>query len=295
MLEDSGAALLLTDEVDKILPGWQARTLGLAEALAAPPTSRLPEPGARDAAYVIYTSGSTGKPKGVVVEHRGAVNLACAHHRLFDINPGDRGLLFSSFAFDAAVSDSFSVLAAGGTLVIADEGQRRDPAALIDLIERERVTVATLPPSLLPHLPYRALPDLRTLVLAGEVCPEREMARWSKGRRLVNAYGPTEASVCAAASLYRPGDPPTRIGGALPGVTLHVLSETGEPAPIGIDGEPHIGGVGVARGYLNRPELTRERFVEGDRFGGGRVFRTGDRGRWIEPTCSSSAAGWTSR
>ena len=280
MLEDSGAALVLGSGAD--VAGLTV--LDLDEAMTdASAAEILPEPAASAAAYVIYTSGSTGQPKGTVIEHRGAVNLALRHRELFDLRPGAVGLQFASLGFDASVSEICSAFAAGATLVVAEDHERRDPGALLDLIERQRVNVATLPPSLLPHLPQRVLPDLRTLVVAGEVCAEREMRRWAEGRRLINAYGPTEATVCAAVASYRPGDPPARIGRALRGVTLHVLDEAGAPVPMGVEGELFIGGVGVARGYLNRPELTAERFVAGGRFGGGRAFRTGDRVRWLEP------------
>ncbi|MFO1072255.1 MAG: AMP-binding protein [Geminicoccaceae bacterium] len=122
------------------------------------------------------------------------------------------------------------------------------------------MAVATLPPSLLPHSsPQRELPELRTLVVAGEVCAEGEMLmrRWAEGRLVINAYGPTEATVCATAACYRPGDPPARIGRALRGVTLHVLDADGAPVPVGVEGELLIGGIGVARGYLNRPCSSR--------------------------------------
>lgn len=282
MLEDAGASLLIDGGTGLAISAPGTRRLDLDEALKHRRAERLPEAGPGDAAYVIYTSGSTGRPKGVVIEHRGAVNLGCAYRDLFGLRPGDRGLLFASLTFDASVADIFSVMASGATLVIAGDAERRDPHALVALLARERVNVATLPPSLLPRMPMADLPDLRLLVVAGETCAAREMARWAAGRKLINAYGPTEASVAAATWLYEPGGTPTCIGGALPGVNHYVLDETGMPVPVGGIGELYIGGIGVARGYLRRPELTRERFLDDDRFGGDRVFRTGDLVRRVD-------------
>jgi amino acid adenylation domain-containing protein len=147
-------------------------------------------------AYVIYTSGSTGRPKGVMIEHRGAVNLAGAQAELFNVSVGTRMLQFAAPTFDAAVSEIVVTLLNGGTLVLAQRLQLMGPELAALLAEAE-VNVVTLPPSVLATMPEAELPELRTLVVAGEACPADLARRWSRGRRIINAYGPTEATVCA--------------------------------------------------------------------------------------------------
>jgi len=286
MLDDCGAGTVVSDD-----PARTARDLGIAPERivdigrpAADPTATLPMApvGPEDAAYLIYTSGSTGRPKGALLPHAGACNMALAARDLLEIGPDSRVLHFASISFDASVWEIFQAFAAGAALHIASDAERRSGEALLHLLRRERITTATLMPSVLDQVPKEELPALRTLVVAGETCSIENARFWSQARRLINAYGPTEASVCAAAWVYRPGDTPTRIGRALPNVRLYVLDAAGEPVPMGVPGELHIGGIGVARGYVGNPELTAERFVANP-FGDGRLYRSGDLVRWAEP------------
>ncbi len=147
--------------------------------------------------YVIYTSGSTGAPKGVTVTHAGIAALAWSHADRLGIGADSRVLQYASFSFDTSVVDLVMGLAAGAALVMADEEQRLSAAALARLLADGQVTHATLPPGLLAALPDGCLPDGMTVVAAGEACPAEVVGRWSPGRRLFNAYGPTEATVCA--------------------------------------------------------------------------------------------------
>ena len=156
---------------------------------------------------------------------------------------------------------------------------------LLRLLQQQRVSVVTLPPSLLAAMPEGAdLPDLRTLTVGGEACPPELAARWSKeGRKLINGYGPTEATVGATLAVnWDPGRKPP-LGRPLANVRTYVLDRMLQPMPVGIPGELYIGGVGVARGYLNNPGLTAERFIP-DPFSAkpaARMYRTGDRVRWL--------------
>ena len=229
-------------------------------------------------AYVIYTSGSTGRPKGVVVEHRGLGNLAIAQGAAFGVTQGSRVLQFASSNFDASVSEILVTLISGATLVLApQEGLLPGPDLLRTLTEHA-VTVVTLPPSALAVLPHDALPMLRTVVVAGEACSEELVARWAPGRTFINAYGPTEASVCATMGECLPFAGRPSIGRPMANVRVYLLDARQNPVPIGVKGELYIGGVGLARGYLNRPELTAERFVAGaiEEERGARLYRTGD-------------------
>ncbi|HKV13283.1 MAG TPA: amino acid adenylation domain-containing protein, partial [Thermoanaerobaculia bacterium] len=231
-------------------------------------------------AYVIYTSGSTGRPKGVAVTHRGLANLAASQRVLFEVGPGSKVLQFSSISFDASVSEIFVTLAAGACLCLADRQAMMPGPDLAGLLRDEEITVVTLPPSALALLPEEEYPALRTLVVAGEACPAELARRWARGRRMINAYGPTEATVCASAETVREGEP-LSIGRAIDDTRLHVLDLRMAPVPIGVAGELYLSGPGLARGYPGRQELTAEAFVP-DPFStkaGGRLYRTGDRAR----------------
>ncbi|MBO1334088.1 non-ribosomal peptide synthetase [Streptomyces sp. VRA16 Mangrove soil] len=234
------------------------------------------------AAYVIYTSGSTGLPKGVVIAHGGLTNLALDHAERFGLGPGSRVLQYLSTGFDAAVADIWPALVSGATLVLAPDTSALAPDDLAVLLRDARITHLALPPAVLSGLPPLELPDLHVLIVGGEAVDEALVAHWSRGRRMFNMYGPTEATVAATGS-----DPLTGTGGRPPigrpiaGARVYVLDERLEPVPTGCPGELYLAGAGVARGYHNRPELTAERFLpcpfgpEGDR-----MYRTGDRARW---------------
>ncbi len=238
-----------------------------------------------NAAYVIYTSGSTGRPKGVVVSHRSLVNLAEAQVRLFELGPGSRQLQFASFSFDASVSEIFTALLSGAELHLASRDELLPGPALARTVRERGITVLTLAPSALAALEAAdggRLPSVRTLVVAGEACPAGLAARWSRGRRFLDAYGPTEATVCATAAVLGDGET-LSIGRPIGNARIAVLGPGGTPAPIGVVGEIGIGGTGVARGYLGRPELTAERFVPDPVTGepGARMYRSGDLGRLL--------------
>jgi non-ribosomal peptide synthetase component F/SAM-dependent methyltransferase len=237
-----------------------------------PPGESADSPGCRgDLAYVIYTSGSTGTPKGVMVEHRGLANVAAEQARWFGAGSGSRVLQFSSLSFDASIFEITMALSTGATLVIAPR------TALMQTLREQRVTIATLPPSVLAAMPVEPLPDLQVLNFAGEPLAPQLAVRWSaEGRRVFNLYGPTECTIWATGAQIT-GTP--SIGKPIANVRVYLLDPHMEPVPPGIPGELCIGGIGVARGYLNRPQLTAERFVP-DPFGDGRLYRTGDLARY---------------
>ncbi len=231
-----------------------------------------------DLAYVIYTSGSSGEPKGVMVPHRGIVGLLRAQVSAFGLGPDSRSLFVLSPAFDASISDIGTALFAGAALVIAERDAIREPASLLAALERESITSIDLPPALLPHLDPQALPrSLETMIIGGEPCDPALVRSFAEVVRVVNVYGPTEATVCS--SLVR-CDPLTwrrpLLGEPLPGVVYRVLDEEGRDVLSGGAGELLIGGEGLALGYLGRPALTAERFIV---HRGERLYRSGDRVR----------------
>ena len=270
MIVDSGTRLILTQ-------GKYQSLLGSSDGLAVieiektdPPWSTAPEQNldsvaaqlsSEHLAYVIYTSGSTGKPKGALLSHRGVVNLAQMHADTLKVMPGSRVLQLATFSFDAATWDWVMALTQGGTLHLISSEVANSPDQLTQVINQQKITHALIPPALLPYLMPDELPTLRTLLIGGDKCSEEEAQRWVKGRRVFNAYGPTEASVCVSLYPYHDYQDGWLLGRPGQNVSHFVLDPYGQPVPIGVIGELHIGGVGLARGYLHRPQLTAEKFV----------------------------------
>jgi amino acid adenylation domain-containing protein len=296
MMEDAAIPILLTQAhlVDRLGvedDGHDARPTVICldtdwSGVAREPDSR-PESGVTPAnlAYVIYTSGSTGRPKGTMLRHRGLSNLTDAQRRAFGIREGSRVLQFSPFSFDASVWETFMALANGGALCLGRQETLASGPDLLQLMRERGVTNVTLPPSVLSVLEPKDLPELETVVSAGEACTAELVAEWAPGRDFFNAYGPTETTVCASMYLCdedEPGSP--SIGRPISNTKLYVLDDNMQPLPIGVPGELHVGGVSLAEGYLNRPELTAERFVR-DPFSDdpeARLYKTGDLVRYRE-------------
>lgn len=238
---------------------------------------------ASDVCYVIYTSGTTGRPKGVQVEHRNASHLVRAEGEIFRVVPDDRVYQGFSVAFDASVEEIWLAFFVGATLVVATKEMVQSGPALSRRLTEAGVTVFSTVPTLLA-LMESGLPTVRLLILGGEPCPQDLVTRWRRpGRRVVNTYGPTEATVIATFADCEPGRPVT-IGRPVPGYTIALLDERLRPVPTGEAGEITIGGPGVARGYLGQPDLTRAKFVESPFAGPDdpttRLYRSGDLGRY---------------
>ncbi|MEU7260450.1 non-ribosomal peptide synthase/polyketide synthase [Streptomyces rimosus] len=233
-------------------------------------------------AYVIYTSGSTGRPKGVLVTHSGVPSLAHAQGRPLGVGPGSRVLQFASPSFDAAWAELVMTFSSGAALVVPESG-RLVGEALASVLTEHGVTHVTLPPSVLGALPpgtEARLPALRTVLVAGETVPPELIARWTvDGREVVNAYGPTESTVCVSMSGTADGHV-APIGRPVPNTKVYVLDAGLRPVPVGVTGELYVSGAGLARGYAGRAGLTAERFVASPFEPGVRMYRTGDLARW---------------
>ncbi|MFJ9381828.1 amino acid adenylation domain-containing protein, partial [Streptomyces sp. NPDC101455] len=296
MLADSGATVLVghrstaADLVAHTAPEavlWlddPATWTDLAALPDVPPQGRvLPD----QLAYVIYTSGSTGRPKGVHLTHRGLVSLSTVQRTALGTGRDDVVLGFAPFSFDASVWELVMALAVGATLVVAEASERSDAERLASLVVRAGVSVATVPPSLLDVLRPGDLDGMTTLVTAGERLDATLAAAWNEHHRLLNAYGPTESTVCASIASIGvtqphdvPGVPP--IGAPVAGTRVFVLDAFMKPVPVGVSGELFIGGPQLARGYGGRAALSAERFVADPFTGdGSRLYRTGDRVRWL--------------
>jgi amino acid adenylation domain-containing protein len=288
MLCDSQVSLLLTQQrlLEK-LPQSPAQLVLLDEVWSeiAQYSQDNPTIGVRAShlANVIYTSGSTGKPKGVMVEHQGLCNLAIAQIQTFGLDRDSRVLQFASFSFDASISEMLMAFGSGATLYLGSKEALMPGEALMERLRDDEITHITLPPSALGVLPADELPALSTIIVAGEACPIELMQQWSVGRNFYNAYGPTEASVCATIAQCADNDAKISIGRPITNTQVYILDQYLQPVPIGVPGELHIGGAGLARGYLNRPELTTEKFIAhpfSDQ-PNARLYKTGDKARYL--------------
>jgi len=276
--EDSEVKLLIGER--RVDAGCSELTLsadraGWPEATFTPP---LMAAGGDDLAYIIYTSGTTGRPKGVGVTHANIVNFLNVVPALYGVGSNDRVYQGMTPSFDFSLEEVWPTWVAGAALVPPPGDLRLVGDELHAFLKQQRVTVMYAVPTLLATIRDDLL-DLHTINVGGEACPHELMVRWSRvGRRILNTYGPTEATITASMAVLAPERPVT-IGKALPTYRIHVLDESLKPVPPGTSGEICIGGPGVAWGYVNRPELTAEKFVADPFSLGGRLYRTGDLGR----------------
>ena len=314
MMADAGVPVLLTHgleagdlagegtEVIALDRNWEeiAREDGAPLDGGGVPDSCSPD----NLAYIIYTSGSTGRPKGVACTHRGVINFMADLDRRRPLRPGEACGLWTSLSFDVAVCEIFTALCFGGSLHIPAEEERTSAETLFPWMARHRICGFHLPPFMLPD--YEAWvrqggEERRTLgrLLVGvEPIPERLLASLQAavpGLRVINGYGPTEATICA--TFYDVPDSLTAerrtpLGLALANCRVYLLDDHLQEVPVGVPGEVWIGGVGLARGYFGRPDLTAERFMPDPVGGpgaepGARCYRTGDLARrlpegWVE-------------
>jgi len=271
--EDRVARVLYLDEPDS----WPAGAPG--EAATAP----------EDPAYVIYTSGTTGKPKGVVVHHAALAAFASGAFAAYGMRADDRMLQFSSLSFDAAVEEIFLSLCHGLTLVLRTDAMLASPPVFYEACEAAGVTMLDMPTAfwnILAGEMARSKPPacVRGALIGGEAVRPDALAQWRagvpEGVTLINTYGPTEATVVAAAAVLDHEDAAeVPIGRPLPGATTYVLDARLRLVPDGLPGELYIGGPQVALGYHGRPDLTAERFLPNP-FGEGRLYKSGDRVRY---------------
>ena len=299
MMEDAESPVILTrSSLKKMLPDTRARVICLdtdwkeisKEKKENPESAATPD----SLAYVIFTSGSTGRPKGVCCHHKGVVNLLTDFRNRVPLMEGDICSWWTSLNFDVSVYEIFSPLMEGATLIIVPESIRPDAPALMEWLHKERVTSAYLPPFMVADLnvwieEHPEKSALRRLLVGVEAIPENLLNAIHSavpGLHIINGYGPTEATVCAALYSIGPENDlheATPIGKPVRNMHLYLLDEAGKQVPAGEPGEICIGGAGVAEGYLNRPDLTAERFIQ-DPFSnksGARLYKTGDSARLL--------------
>lgn len=296
LMQDSSTGLVVSDEgLAGSLPlpaGARCCRVDAPELAAEPDDDPVSGAEPTHLAYVIYTSGSTGQPKGVLIEHRSLLNyLTWINEGLWDGRPLTMPVV-SRFSFDACLKQLLAPLVRGGEVWLLEPSVLASPQRLWDEISSRDAVALNCVPTL-----WRAMLDvlesggtarppkaLRALLLSGDrvsdALVERTFRRFPD-LECWNIYGPTEVTANATAGRLIPGEPVT-IGRPIANTHAYVLDRHGEPVPIGVAGELHIGGAGVARGYLNRPGLSEAKFIAdlcgpGPR---GRMFRTGDLVRW---------------
>ena len=287
MLEDAAPiAAITTAGLRPRLDGCDLLVIDVEDpGIDSYPCTALPAPAADVIAYIIYTSGSTGVPKGVGITHHNVTQLLAS----LDAGLPRAGVWTQchSYAFDVSVWEIFGALLGGGRLVVVPEVVAGSPADLHAVLVAEQVSVLTQTPSAVGVLSAEGLGSV-ALVMAGEACPAEVVERWAPGRVMVNAYGPTETTMCVAVSApltagsAGSGVPP--IGSPVSGAALFVLDGWLRAVPVGVVGELYVAGAGVGCGYVGRAGLTGSRFVACPFGGAGapgrRMYRTGDLVWW---------------
>ncbi len=284
ILKDAHAGLILTES--RWMPRLKDRddereviNLETPDIYTGGPPPRKPSATAADPAYIIYTSGSTGRPKGVVVPHTAFVNRLYYLKEQYGLAPGDVQLQKTTFTFDVSVCEMLRCPIWGGTTAIAHEGLEKDMPKLVEAIETHGITVIDFVPAMLSvFLDHVSAPEqapraagLRLVLIGVEAVDTavvkkfRDVLHRPFGTQLLNAYGPTEATVDATWYRCTGGEPPETIpiGTPIANTRVYVMDRHLRLQPPGVPGELYIAGRCLAHGYLNRPELTMERFPRG--------------------------------
>ncbi len=305
MLTDSGCNQLISHRhlLDKFEVPEGCRLLAVDEPAIYPEEasgkenlSYVNQPS--DVVYTIYTSGTTGKPKGVLLEHRNLVNYVDWFSTACGLTEEDKSILTSSFAFDLGYTSLYTSILNGGELHILSREHYLTADRLVDYIRREKITYLKVTPSLFsiivnhPTFTQRNCPTLRLTAIGGEAINVEDLERahaLSPGLRIMNHYGPTEATIGCVSTFVDFGNFEDYkkfpvIGKPIHNTRVYILDKELNPLPAGIPGELNIAGTDLARGYLNRPELTSQKFVsmeeKENNIPDSRVYRTGDLGRW---------------
>lgn len=296
ILEDSGAAVLLTRKDCGVMNDIRIPAINIDDAMVPGSAHRFNGGKPEDVFYIIYTSGTTGLPKGTLVTNRSLVNYLSWFHRNFKITDEDRFLLVSSYAFDMAHTSLWVTLITGAPLHLVSEKNRRDTDLMADYIREKNISCIKITPSYFYTLTHSSnaltpgtLKPLRLVILGGEDIRHDDIQSFLEINPhgvCVNEYGPTEATIaCIAHPITRETLFSVKnrqmIGRPIYNTCIYILDPHGNPTPTGVRGEICIGGAGLALGYLNRDELTRAKFKQDPFTPGGRIYLTGDYGRWL--------------
>ena len=281
LIEDTQLSIVLTqskfiEQLPKFIPNTICLDQDWSIIAKQSTVSPLVEVDQHNLAYIIYTSGSTGQPKGVMIEHRSVVNYILTTIREYGITSEDQILQFFSICFDASVQEIFVSLLSGATLVLRTEEMLRSSEYFWQCCQKWQLTVLSFPTAYWHQLASELTPDtlpilskIKLIVIGGEAIQPAKVQQWqtvtgqySPLPRLLNGYGPTEATIVTTLSEFTsPTITNIPIGRPISNTQVYILYACLQPVPVGVAGELHIGGMGLARGYLNRPELTQEKFI----------------------------------
>jgi amino acid adenylation domain-containing protein/FkbH-like protein len=279
ILKDVNAHILISD---RPYSGFEGNILQLDDNWEQVPTQYQlieSECNSSDIACIIYTSGSTGQPKGVLLEHGSICNIIHWHLTEQEIGFNDRILQLSSLCFDASIFDWAGALLSGATLYLTSKQTKRNPEQIVALCNQHQITQLLLTPSMLSTLPDVPLPYLKIMIIGGELCSDRLLSEWmQKIPLIINAYGPTEATIISSFQVCQKDQAANIIGRPITNTECYILDDQQQPMPMGMIGELYIGGLGLARGYLNRDDLTQSSFLQTPF---GRLYKTGDLGRFL--------------
>jgi surfactin family lipopeptide synthetase A len=300
MLSDSGARILLAQAGSQVPPQFEGQIIDLEspEIYSGEKSNPLAASKAGDLAYIIYTSGSTGRPKGVMIEHRSVVNRLNWMQRTYPLTKDDVILQKTPFYFDVSVWELFWWGLYGAKMCFLRPGGERNPLAIIETVEKHRVSVMHFVPSMLNvFLEYLAgkgpsvstrIGSVRQVFASGEALTPSHVRKFNQGPfghlpvRLTNLYGPTEATVdvtyfdCPRDDSFEK----IPIGKPIDNTKMFIIRD-GELLGVGESGELCISGIGLGRGYVNNPTLTNEKFVINPFLPGERMYKTGDNARWL--------------
>jgi amino acid adenylation domain-containing protein len=283
IIEDSELDLILTKyDLEEIK--YKVKSLDIMSVNLSDSKEIYVDVKSDDLAYIMYTSGTTGNPKGVMISHKSVVNLKKHFDYDLKINPQDKVGQFASISFDASVSEIFMAILTGATLYFIDDKYIGNYKLFEECLNRNKITVITLPPTFLINIDSNKIMYLRLLLSAGSQISISLAKVWGEKLELVNAYGPTECTVCATTWHYEKHYnffENVPIGRAIPSVRVYVTGKKGQLLPPMIVGEICIGGSSVGRGYLNNDRLNAEKFIK-DIFQPNEVmYRTGDYGKLL--------------
>jgi len=233
-------------------------------------------------AYIIFTSGSTAQPKGVMATYGGLYNHFYSHLGFLDHQQGHHVLHLVSFSFDAGTSHLLTALGAGATMEMLSSGMNTINVDLDLFLLSRSITHILVPSSVLDLFKRGEYPALKSIKVGGEICNPELKAYWSRNRRFIVAYGPTEATICSTAINYDLSMDEPVIGYPINNVRVYVLDSLLEPVPVMSTGEILVAGAGITRGYINSPSETAEKFIPDhlSRNGGQRLYKSGDWGRY---------------
>ncbi|MDP4147694.1 MAG: amino acid adenylation domain-containing protein, partial [Bacillota bacterium] len=287
MLEDSMADILLTQThlLDKVEFRGEIVHIDREDLYVGDNSNLKKTNKSSNLAYVIYTSGTTGKPKGVMLAHKGILNLKEVFKSEFSITQKNIGQ-FATICFDASVWEIFMSLFSGSTLKIIPNYVIRSNDKFEYYLNNENINIITLPPIYASNIDSNKIHNLEIIITAGSSTNSDLANKWNSAytRRHFNAYGPTEATICATMYNSRNRNVYTgdiSIGKPISNTRLYIVDKNNKLQPLGVPGELCISGEGLAIGYLNRPELTEEKFIANPYEPGEKMYKTGDLARWL--------------